>query len=272
MIKLNYKFPEMPKIVGAGFFVSRGIGIHPERVIDNYEIIFVRRGTLWINENEIDYKVSAGEILILEPGLNHKGTKNYDNDLNFYWLHFILPKDNKSEETYNIPKIVNIKDKDRLTLLFRDITLAWQSDSLLDTHGSLQLLLLLEEITNSNKKTTKKNHLNETLANKIHNYINRYIYKDITRKSLSKDLDYNADYLSRVYFSSYNTTITNAIHNAKINRAKILLAESDYNIEEISYKCGFNDSNYFRRTFKQIVDLSPLEYRHRYSAIFEINT
>ena len=39
------------KWISSGKFVSRGEWIHPDRIIDSYEIIFVIKGTVYIDEN-----------------------------------------------------------------------------------------------------------------------------------------------------------------------------------------------------------------------------
>jgi len=72
----------------AGLFISRGYGIHPDRVIDSYELIFVRKGRLDMQEHGRAFVIESGQTLVLWPGLRYGGTRPYPHDLSFYWIHF----------------------------------------------------------------------------------------------------------------------------------------------------------------------------------------
>ena len=259
----NYEL-NLPKVTGAGFFVSKGVGIHPERIIKDYEIIFVRRGELDIEENNIEYRVGAGEAILLEPGVVHKGTKPYEENLNFYWLHFVLPC---MAGKYNLPKKIKLKHPEKLTLIMRDVSSVWQENKLTDLKGGAEVLKIFDELMHVDKENN--NHINYPLAVKIDNYLRSNIEK--TRKFIAKDLGYNDDYLGRVYFATYKKTITQALQKYRVEKAKILLGETLKNVETISNECSFSDSAYFRRVFKKHTGVSPLEYRHKFSPVFEIN-
>lgn len=75
------------KNCGAGKFISHGEWIHPDRVIDSYEIIFVTKGEVYINENGTEYLLKPEEILILQPHLRHFVYKASTNT-EFFWLHW----------------------------------------------------------------------------------------------------------------------------------------------------------------------------------------
>ena len=46
---------------------------------------------------------------------------------------------------------------------------------------------------------------------------------------------------------------------------KLLLENSELTISEIAYKVGFNDPNYFSRTFRKTFHLSPTDFRNEQS-------
>ena len=45
--------------------------------------------------------------------------------------------------------------------------------------------------------------------------------------------------------------------------ACLLLASPDLTITEIAYRCGFNDSSYFVKTFRKYMGITPRAYAHR---------
>ena len=99
---------ENVKNCGAGKFISNGEWIHPDRIIDSHEIIFVTKGEVHINENGTEYYLRPDEMLILQPNLRHFGYKT-STSTEFFWLHWYGGpnmdsniKHRKIENPYNI--------------------------------------------------------------------------------------------------------------------------------------------------------------------------
>ena len=51
------------------------------------------------------------------------------------------------------------------------------------------------------------------------------------------------------------------LHRVRLETAKNLLISSTLSIEQIAYRVGYEDSNYFSRLFKKKLKLTPREYR-----------
>ena len=49
----------------------------------------------------------------------------------------------------------------------------------------------------------------------------------------------------------------------RIDKAKNLLENSNLSIKEICVSCGYTDPNYFSRSFKKNVGVTPTEYKER---------
>ena len=52
--------------------------------------------------------------------------------------------------------------------------------------------------------------------------------------------------------------------NFRIDKAKKLLENSDLSIKEICISCGYTDPNYFSRSFKKNVGVTPTEYKDKF--------
>ena len=46
---------ETVKYISSGKFISNGEWIHPDRILDSYEMIFVTKGHVYLNENGTDW-------------------------------------------------------------------------------------------------------------------------------------------------------------------------------------------------------------------------
>ena len=67
--------------------------------------------------------------------------------------------------------------------------------------------------------------------------------------------------LQRKLKQTMGITPQDLMKEARIKRACQLLRESDKNISEVAYACGFTDPKYFSRSFRQSTGKTPSEYR-----------
>lgn len=54
------------------------------------------------------------------------------------------------------------------------------------------------------------------------------------------------------------------LQRKRIMKAVRLLETTDKNVTETAFECGFEDSNYFARQFRQVMGISPREFKTRY--------
>jgi len=104
----------------AGLFVSPAQGIHHGRVIDSYELILARTGTLVLSEETTVFALEQGDTLILWPRRFHCGVAPYAPNTSFYWVHFFLRADASATgvEGSLIPQHCRLPEPLRLTELF----------------------------------------------------------------------------------------------------------------------------------------------------------
>jgi AraC-like DNA-binding protein len=264
----------------AGLFISRGAAMHPTRIIDSHELIFVKQGELDMWEESRVFHVEAGETLHLWPGRQHGSTKPMPLGLRFYWIHFEVedrtgnPLNGSNGDIapmIKVPQVNRIHQPERLERLFRTF-LDDQETGMLHPYSAnlLTMLMLIEVAQSVEEKATKPDDIN-VVATWAHTYIRINYDRPITTAKIAYALGYNADYLGRIYRKVYGCTLTEAIHHRRINQACDFLLDSNLSIEQIAQKCGFNDPDYFRRIFRRQMRISPGEYRSAYSHM-HVNT
>ncbi len=99
--------------------------------------------------------------------------------------------------------------------------------------------------------------------------IKKYVEDNIDKK-LTPTMIAKGTYLSRstVYLSitsELGYTINDYICITKIEKAKEMLVNTDMNIGAVSEKLGFSSPSYFTRKFKQIVGVSPKDFKENNS-------
>jgi AraC-like DNA-binding protein len=75
------------------------------------------------------------------------------------------------------------------------------------------------------------------------------------------------DRLTSILKQKFQMTIPQYINHIKINAAKELLKNTDKSIKEIFLSVGFDDTSHFNHKFKDIVGLSPSEFRGKYQTL-----
>ena len=90
----------------------------------------------------------------------------------------------------------------------------------------------------------------------------------ITLDKLSKRLSVPSYQLSQVINNGFGQNFFEFLSAYRIEDCKILLHETDLNIEEIMHQCGFNSKSVFNSAFKKITGSTPSAYRgERHSRI-----
>lgn len=245
---------------GAGIVISRGAGRHVERVASHFVLLFVRQGTLYIEEEGKQFELEAGHSLLLWPGRHHRGTRDYDEDLQFFWLHFTLEAKHEGAAKLQIPQTAQVARPDFVTELFRRY-LDDQGSGLLQPLGAaLYTWMIMMEVA-STSHTSPEKRAKEALAGRVDTYIRTHHHERISVSDVAKAVGYNSQYLCRVYRQTYNSSLAGAIRRMRINHAKWLLLETDSSLAQVAQFTGFEDVSYFQRVFKQLEGITPTQFR-----------
>lgn len=104
---------------------------------------------------------------------------------------------------------------------------------------------------------------NNPLVEGVKNYIFSHLHDNIRIEDIANSLHVNTDYLSHLFSNSEKVTIKRYILHEKVIRSKNLLCYSDFSLQEIAFYLGFSSQSYFTKIFKEIVGMTPGEYRKK---------
>jgi hypothetical protein len=76
----------LPKICLLNTAVINPSYVHRKRRADEYIIYIIKNGEMFIKENDIDYRLVQGDVLILDPEYRHEGIKA--SYCEYYYIHF----------------------------------------------------------------------------------------------------------------------------------------------------------------------------------------
>lgn len=245
-------------------------------------ILLLDRG-MACNINGVYYTVSEGEVVFAAPGDIHGIQYSENERLVIQFKPDML--ENKYSDTESYRRL-----RDRLKAAQR-VSSEWGGDAQneirelmlklwsLENSGESELAyrlkvqallceivaLILErapecEIQHS-KNLSLENRNNILALEKVFTYIHSNFDSDITPDDAAAVLNYSTSYFLKFWRKNAGIPLHSYINEYRVNKAMILLSETDQPISKIGLQVGFSSLKTFNRVFKSVAGVSPSEYR-----------
>lgn len=93
-------------------------------------------------------------------------------------------------------------------------------------------------------------------------YLQDHMRTDVNLSAIASDMGFSASYLTKV-FKEHNDgqTPVKYLSELRMVTAKQLLLDTDLSVKEIGEQVGYSDPFHFSKAFKQLVGVSPAQYR-----------
>lgn len=258
---------------------------HPKRNnLGYFDLIFVTNGTLYLEENTIQYEVQKNEMILLAPNHLHFSYQPSDANTTFYWLHFYTETDwaeannpiflnptfkipqlhfHNKVYTLHIPKhqiVTNIAFT--IDTLKKILTNTKENDDFIFFENQKLFIDLLKQLE------MKRDKLNtsQELAQNMKDYLNKNISKTITSDIISKEFHFHYNYLARIMKKYYSATPIVYLNELRLIYSADLLLHTNLAIQVIAEKSGFQTVPYFSNCFKKKYTISPNNFRKSYSS------
>ena len=102
---------------------------------------------------------------------------------------------------------------------------------------------------------------NKGIVSKVIKYVDEnYSDYNLNLSSMAEGLKRNSRYISRVFKEETQMGILDYINTVRINKARELMAERKYTLEELAAMVGYNNVRSFRRAFVKIMGEMPSTY------------
>ncbi|MBQ6701996.1 MAG: helix-turn-helix domain-containing protein [Clostridia bacterium] len=243
-----------------------------QKTITFYHLVINLKGSYLITVNGNDYHLKENDAILLPPGsLRKRGPSTEPSE--YVIFNFNMPKENavtgcihfKNAVTPFLRNLLNsytYKYYNDVTFPFKFYVLPNQNID--DTREQEKIRSILHNVSNcvmielfdSLNYSTDNKHVISTIR-----YINDHVYESLTLGSVCKEIHLSKEYISRLFKKEMNMTVTEYIISQKLSLAKNLLSSEDMNLQSISEKIGYQDYNYFSRTFKKHYGISPIKMK-----------
>lgn len=110
----------------------------------------------------------------------------------------------------------------------------------------------------------QKSHEDEIIK-KVQEHIESNFQEKISIDDLASRFALSRRSLERRFKKATDNTISQYTQRVKVEAAKRSLETSRENVGEVMYEVGYSDEKTFRKTFKKITGISPVQYRNKYN-------
>ncbi|MFC3803263.1 helix-turn-helix domain-containing protein [Cohnella sp. GCM10012308] len=281
---IQWQVPPMPQLVTAGHGTWRPGMQHFRRSFDLYDIIFVKSGCLYMEEDGVEYAIGPNHLLVLEPGKVHEGVRPCEMPTELYWFHVKHDSGHRLVNSDEIPWSLALRkgtDKDLQPGMqpvyipksgaFR-MDEAWPAlDRLVKLHDRLtvdavwrlqaafvQLLSVMQQFVRGAATETRTSRL----AEEVSAYLRHTAFEPFDIEALEREFHFHPDYIARCMKRHTGMSPVEYVRHVRVDRARRLLERSpELSVKQVAEAVGIADPNYFGRLFRKDTGMSPAAYR-----------
>ncbi len=107
---------------------------------------------------------------------------------------------------------------------------------------------------------------NSRRVEKVMEYLNRNFDKEVNLSEAAKLTNMTEVSFSRFFKIRTGKTFVDTLNEIRLGHASRMLIDTTQSINEVAYKCGFNNMSNFNRIFKKKKDCTPKEFREAYNS------
>jgi AraC-like DNA-binding protein/ligand-binding sensor protein len=105
--------------------------------------------------------------------------------------------------------------------------------------------------------------MNRQVIEKACAFINSNFSRDITLEDVARAVFLSPNYFSSLFKKVAGCSFKSYLVRQRMDAAQKLLADTTIPIKEVVFRTGFNDYNYFNRTFRTLAGVTPASFRAR---------
>lgn len=252
---------------------------------EEFELNFIdnARGIKRMVGDHID-EIDNLELVLIGPNLQHGWFDHKCTSKEFTEITIQFHRDLFDDKFLNRNQMHLLRtmfEKSLRGILFSKETIASIKPRLMQLpkkHGFdsvLELISILNELSSSrNMRTlsdlsfmnTETITYNSRRVEKIMHFLKERFDKNITLADAANVVSMSEVAFSRFFKARTGKTFIDTLNEIRLGNATRMLVDSTQGINEIAYKCGFNNISNFNRIFKKKKLCTPKEFRQEYNS------
>ncbi|QTH46806.1 AraC family transcriptional regulator [Cohnella sp. LGH] len=262
----------------------------PERVLFDYELLYIKEGECEVIVDGIAYKGIPGDLFLFKPNQPHSIRTMNDRPLRQPHLHFDLYYQDDSPEvpisfkpysrlnererqwirpndlrdmTPPLPSHIRLNKPEAIEQLMMDIIFEFDSKFPYyeTTAKGLFIQLWMHLLREIHWQRSPHLHSNREQLDRVKNYLSHHLHEEATLEELAGLANMSKYYLCRLFKKAYGITPIQYHLSVRLEKAKEMIRFTDLSLTRIAEELGFQSIHAFSRAFRTREGVSPSAYR-----------
>lgn len=291
--KMEFRYYQMPAgspilaLLGQKWVQSYGRDIDYLHFHNYLEIGYCYEGCGDLTLGEQDLRFSGNQFTVIPKNYPH--TTNSDKGTVSKWEYLFIDTESFLRDFYQeggsntkktermIQKIYsravlkNVEDFPKIAGMIRQILeIMRNTEEFYIDEAKGILAALLVNIARENSAQRVDVEVHDDMAERVTtpishalDYITLHYKEPLKIEDLAKWCHISETHFRRIFSSYMNMSPLEYINLVRIQTACEYLKKTDSSVSDIAYKCGFSTMSTFNRNFKQVMGVSPCEWRKR---------
>ena len=236
------------------------------RVLDEYQMVYITHGEGWFESDSCHRtRIRTGDVIILFPGERHIYHPDEKVGWHEYWIGFKGNGefDASMKSMYDkADPVQHIGIDDRVLYIYETVMgLAHfeRKDNQKAMMGWIGALVMQVEYDRTNFDSLHKKHNQTVLDAQI--LLREHLHEHISPGEVAKRLGVSYSLLREQFRATTGMSMANYALQQRLNKSKMLLANTGKSIKEISYSVGYDSISRFCCFFKEHLGITASEYR-----------
>jgi len=104
---------------------------------------------------------------------------------------------------------------------------------------------------------------NTVMLSRALKHMEKHCGEELSRDDIARVACLSPAHLSRLVRQKTGHTLSDLLNQLRVNRASLLLRQTDKSLVQIALECGFRDQSYFTKVFRRVAGKTPREFRTR---------
>ena len=237
------------------------------RKLTDYQIVYVSEGAGTIETDKLTTRIQAGDAIVLAPEMWHRYKPDEAVGWHEYWVGF------SGETVHRIfgagffskrSPVVHIREE---KIMLENFNQLFQSAR--ENAPALQQVMagrtnvLLSLVCSSSQPLSATTHATSQMVEQVRAMMTDKQMRDRPLEGFAKELKISYSTFRRTFREHTGISPHQYRLHLKVSAARELLRSTTLSVKEISYRCGFEDEQYFCRIFKRQTGNTPSQFRER---------
>lgn len=243
--------------------------IHSHSSLCEFALCYTGSG--YYNVDHESYPVRQSDVIYCNVGERHEVISDTDTQIGLFALGFTNVHLKELPENYLIPS-----DSPHLRPAGAHFTFLHQlCDKILELDPRIPMQKVLQQNVAltfmltalsipADQKRSQITDAASSVTSLVKDYINAHYTEDIHLSDIAHQFSFSTPYISHTFKSTTGYSPIQYLIRCRIGQAQTLLISSDLSVTEVAMCVGYDNSSHFQTLFKQVVGITPLQYRKKY--------